>query len=411
MNYPISNIRENMLINPGESFLKDAGDRPPLGLLYLSSALNANGISNSVHDMNHESLEDVVKAVERETPLRIGVSVYTTPNKPVAYNLMSTLKKKFPNKMYFVGGHHINAAPKDFAGLSEMAVQGHGEDLLVAISTFNATVNKFDINRYPIPNRDAVANNNYDMKIEGRPSTLMTTVRGCPFDCIFCGNYDRKVKRRDEDNVKQELDEIANKHKLQGVYFTDDSFTLNREHASMVMKNAKEQGLVYRIATRASLLNEDIIKEMKDTGCVYVGLGIESGNDEVLKNCNKHMTTAQNEKAVELLGKHGISTKGFFIIGLPGETEKTAQETIEFALKLKKKGLTDADFYPLVPYPGTKIWKDPSKYGLDIISDRADRYIQAGNADINPVINVRGGFNHSKIKTYLDKAKTLWNKS
>ena len=73
--------------------------------------------------------------------------------------------------------------------------------------------------------------------------------------------------------------------------------------------------------------------------------------------------------------------------------------------------LKDADFYPLVPYPGTKIWKDPSKYGLDIISDRADRYIQAGNADINPVINVRGGFNHSKIKTYLDKAKTLWNKS
>jgi radical SAM superfamily enzyme YgiQ (UPF0313 family) len=90
------------------------------------------------------------------------------------------------------------------------------------------------------------------------------------------------------------------------------------------------------------------------------------------------MTALQNAMAVGTIAKYGINVKGFFIIGLPGETEKTARKTIDLAKNLKKIGLKKADFYFLTPFPGTPIWNNPKKFAIEITNRDFTKYLEAG---------------------------------
>jgi radical SAM superfamily enzyme YgiQ (UPF0313 family) len=92
---------------------------------------------------------------------------------------------------------------------------------------------------------------------------------------------------------------------------------------------------------------------MAKSGCYYIAYGIESANSEILKNVKKKMTISAVEKAIEIAEKAGISTQGFFVFGLPGETEETMEETINFARKSK---LSRAQFLILDVLPGSELW-------------------------------------------------------
>ena len=127
--------------------------------------------------------------------------------------------------------------------------------------------------------------------------------------------------------------------------------------------------ITWRATTRSDLLDEELVISMKQAGCSIVCLGLESGNDEVLKKLQKGTTVAKQRNSVELCHKHGIKVKGFFIIGLPGDNEITVRQTIDFAKSLK---LEYADFYPLTPYPGTQLWNNPSKYDIEVIKPEND---------------------------------------
>lgn len=228
-------------------------------------------------------------------------------------------------------------------------------------------------------------------------------------NCIFCGNYDRKVRFRNPDNIAGELEQLLSAG-FTSLYFLDDAFTINKKHAKEVSDVVNDYAMPFRITTRADLLNEEIVEHMTKNGLEIASLGIESGNDQILKNVNKRMTTEDNLKAVRLLHKYGVNVKGFFIFGMPGEGPKEAEQTIKFAKQLKKEGLTSADFYCMIPFPGTPIYNDPEKYNGKILSHDWDRYLEVGKEEIEPVWET-DTLTAEQIKFYMKEAKKEWNKN
>jgi len=106
---------------------------------------------------------------------------------------------------------------------------------------------------------------------------------------------------------------------------------------------------------RADKVDFDFLKLAKRSGCWQVGFGIETGDQDILDRINKKLTLSQVENAVSLANKAGINTFGFFIFGLPGETEASMEKTIEFAKSLP---LDIAKFDICIPYPGTPYYKE-----------------------------------------------------
>ena len=206
------------------------------------------------------------------------------------------------------------------------------------------------------------------------------------------------------ENIKGEVRELK-KQGYDAVYILDENFIIKKEHFDAVTQIMKEEEMKYRVEFRSSNVNESIAKKLKDTGCIYTAIGFESGDDEILKRVNKKTSVEKNRKAIEILGKYEIPVKGFFIIGLPGETEETARKTVAFSEEMKYKGLTSADFYSLTPFPGSPIWDDPEKYGIKILSRDFDSYLQKED----PVIETEN-LSRDKIKEIVEEGRNKWKK-
>jgi len=132
-----------------------------------------------------------------------------------------------------------------------------------------------------------------------------------------------------------------------------------REHVVSICNLIIERGIEISWATpngiRADKVDEELLALMKKAGCYYVVFGIESGNQKILDNINKNETLADIERAVKLAHKSGMMTQGFFILGLPGETEETIKDSVRFAKRLP---LDRAQFLILDLLPGSALWKE-----------------------------------------------------
>lgn len=392
------------LISPDErKMLINAGDRMPLGTRYLSAALTENQIEHKVFDLNHDDETEVLRLVHKEKPEYIGLS-FLSPTAKQTKDLIAKIKKLSLDTSIIVGGFHVTNNPDDFSGLADVISPGYGEDGLVGLLDFSVP-NEFDINRYPIPNRQS--SERYSLNLEGLRASTMITSRGCPFSCVFCSNFDKQQKRRNIDNIAEELD-IIKSQGYQAVYLLDDTFTLNPLHVEDVTTELAKRGLKYRIETRATMLSEGTAKLLGETGCLVAGLGIESGSDEILKNSCKGQTTERVRQEVEHLNKYGVKTKGFFIIGLPGETEQTARQTINFAQELKGLGLAYADFYPLCPFPGTKVYSNPQSLGIEIKDRDYSHYLNGGRELICPTQTKQ--LSSERIKQLIIEARKQWTR-
>lgn len=363
------------LVSPNErEMLNDAGDRMPLGNLYLSSALKANRFDHKVVDLNHEDKQDFLGEIADVKPELVGLS-FMSPTYQQMKELSYDIRFASPDTKIVAGGFHVTNSP-DFPA---EIIQEYGESKLVNLLTGGNE--EFDINRYPIPNRSALPKDRYNYKLEGRKATTMITSRGCPMSCVFCSNFDKTQKRRSLDNIASEINEI--KEDYDAVYLLDDTFTLNREYASDVIDLLDAADMKYRIEARADMLGKRLVKKLSKN-CELVGLGVESGDNSILKRAGKNQTTDQVEDAVSRLNDYDIKSKGFFIIGLPGETYKTAVKTSLFARKLNRKGMKYADFYPLCPYPGTDILANPDKHGITIDEEDCSKYLNGGKELVVP---------------------------
>ncbi|MFZ3208958.1 MAG: hopanoid biosynthesis associated radical SAM protein HpnJ [Geobacteraceae bacterium] len=196
------------------------------------------------------------------------------------------------------------------------------------------------------------------------PYVSIYSSRGCPSRCIYClwpqTITGRVMRTRSPENVCQEVKWIMeNIPGVREISFDDDTFTADRRHAREVAEKLKPLGISWTINARANC-DFETLRIMREAGLRHVVVGFETGNDQILKNIKKGITRAQAIEFTRNCKKLGLSVHGAFIMGLPGETRETIQETIEFA---KAMDLNSIQASLASPYPGTEFYDLCKKEG------------------------------------------------
>jgi len=189
------------------------------------------------------------------------------------------------------------------------------------------------------------------------PYVSIYSSRGCPSKCIYClwpqTFSGRAMRTRSPQNVYDEVKWIVdNIPEMRELSFDDDTFTADRTHAREVAARLKPLGISWTINARANC-DYETLKIMREAGLRHVVVGYETGNEQILKNIKKGVTKQQAIEFTKNCKKLGLSVHGAFIMGLPGESHATINETIEFA---KALDLNSIQASLASPYPGTEFW-------------------------------------------------------
>lgn len=205
----------------------------------------------------------------------------------------------------------------------------------------------------------------FDPSATGRFVNVRTAI-SCPFSCSFCGfpEHAGKYQYADVSAVERELDSLVRHHPaVRFVTFTDDTFNVPPKRFKEILKMLirRDYPFGWHSFFRCQFADEETVDLMKRSKCQSVFLGIESGSDAVLRHMNKGVTIEKYKRGVDLLQRTGIVTFANFIIGFPGETEKSVDETIKFI------DAAGVDFFraQLWYYEHiTPIWRQREKYGI-----------------------------------------------
>ncbi len=235
-----------------------------------------------------------------------------------------------------------------------------------------------DLDSIPLPAWDLVDMMNFHRKVDGERCFGIIGSRGCSFHCAFCDQaiMGNKVRFRSVDNIVYEIREAISKYGVRNFEFFDDMFTVRKSRLVEFKEKTKDLNLSYRCNGRTDILTKETYQLLKESGCKVICFGIESGSQKILDRMNKNNSVENNYKAIKLAQGSGLVVIGYFMVGFPGESLSTINESIEF---IEKSDIDQAQFYTFIPLPGCDVYKRPYKYGVNIISkDFSDYFLVTG---------------------------------
>jgi radical SAM superfamily enzyme YgiQ (UPF0313 family) len=221
-----------------------------------------------------------------------------------------------------------------------------------------------DLDDMPIPMHELLPLQKYRMPLIKGPFTFIVTSRGCTAGCTYCikhVSYQYSVRLRSPELIMKELWVLKNLG-INNIHMYADLFTISRDQVVSLCKMMIEEGIHIRWTcnSRVDYVDEEMLQLMGQSGCRLISWGIESGNEQVLRHARKGAYPDKAERALRWAKKAGIMNWGYFIIGLPTETEETIRQTIDFAKRLP---LDIALFHVAAPYPGTPFFFEVVKEG------------------------------------------------
>lgn len=367
---------------------------PPFGLGYIATHLKRNDIDIEIIDAVNEkiSLTELDEKISIKRPRFIGINIFTTN-----YELVKKFVESLSIETHIiVGGMATKALYKrilKWETKNEIdIVIGDGELITHDIVTesfnrecfieypelkrrvfkidrnskyFIESISKLDVDRSLFINEPV-------LNIYEKNEVCIITSRGCIYDCAFCAaarsqNREFTVRERSEKSIINELVEIKNKYpEVESIRILDDIFLKSKDSIKMASKIFKDFNFEWRsmahIRTFSNVSELDII-ELKNSGCVELFIGIESGSPEILKRINKNVFPDRIISNLERLFKAGINVKGYFIFGFPEETEEDAEMTYSLALEIQKISIKygvrfRTSVFQFRPYHGTRIFKE-----------------------------------------------------
>lgn len=351
--------------------------RPSPSLGYLEQSLSDAGIECDILDMKlGHSFKDLVKRIDRFKPDLVGFAVFTLHHRTV-FKMIEKLKLRCSEIDVIVGGPHISIAKEETLKICsdiDFACVHEGEDLIVELCKgenlegikglvyrkdgqvcFNG-IREYENNlsRFNFPRLKKFELGRYANEI------LIISSRGCPYKCIYCSVHlvlGKKLRVRNVQHVVDELEYWYNKGK-RIFNFVDDNFTFYEKRVyefcdELERRNLKNIVLRASNGVRADRLNYKLLKRMKEVGFRSIGIGVESGNDRILKILRKGESVEQIEKAIRNTCELGYEVALFFVFGAPGETLQDIEDSIDLALKYP---VFKVDFYNLLPFPGTELY-------------------------------------------------------
>lgn len=206
----------------------------------------------------------------------------------------------------------------------------------------------------PLPRHELLPWQKYRAPLVGGPYTFLVSSRGCPAACRFCikhVSYGTSVRFRSPENVLAEIEQLI-RLGITDIHMYADLFTVNREHVRGISQGILDRGWKIRWTcnSRVDFVDEELLRLMARSGCWMISWGIESAEPAMLARMHKGITPEQVEQALRWSKAAGMMNWGYFIIGLPGETEESIRKTIDFAKRLP---IDLALFHIAAPHPGT----------------------------------------------------------
>ena len=442
---------------------------PPLGLLYLSSMFKEkNNVDLQIFDMHLNCIQMLQKntivnwkkvvddAIKKYKPDLVGISSMFGASFEGTKFVGETIKKHYKDIIVVCGGVHMtglannndeNLKFADFICLNESEYHflwlveylNNEKDTLTGVVVNNKTLLRNeadlipgshvvqDLDTLPIPDFGSVDLKNYYKYgiLSGAqtidydtPLATMQTVRGCIARCSFCAVRSFNglgVRMHSSKRVLEEIDLLYNKFGIRHVDFVDDDFTYDRQRVMEITDGIidRDYNFTWSIGNgvRLGSLDEEMLKNMEKSGCTYLSFGIESGDDEILRQMKKPLTLEILREKVKLLDIcPKIYYRANFITGYPGETKEQLQKTMDVAEKYP----WDWNLFSICkPLPDTDLWNELlennadfegvgnntdqdynySSYEGKVFNDAGDEYIFNTSYDFNLKSNFKNNKN------------------
>ncbi|HMR62988.1 MAG TPA: radical SAM protein [Anaerolineae bacterium] len=420
-----------MLVNPRFRLPIDTRTTPHLGLAYLAAVSERRGDEVLLFDADVED-ETITEAVRRFRPEIVGITA-NTPQVKSAWRTAAAIKS-VADIPVVLGGPHVSVLPAESVSRPEVDIvaRGEGEEIwlklcaiiekakaanpdftardlldsqaglldgLLGISYFTRDGQErhnpdhppiADLDTLPFPAYQYFKMDRYTNlqpatdAVDGARSFSVMTSRGCPYRCTFCSQSIMPIKwrARSPESVLAEWQHLVEKFDAQEIGVLDDSANIQVDRlekmADLLIKHkVNHVPWIFVNGIRANLATKELLGKLKKAGLKRTAFGVESGDPDILLSIDKkidHDTIRQafkNAKAV------GLETIGFFIIGLPGETEETMDRTIQFACEVDP---LIANFSMMTPYPGTKVYEIAKRQGRLLLDDWEDYVFFDGRA-------------------------------
>lgn len=424
-----------VLVNPYPHYatgINEATVYPPLGLAYIAGILEKHNYVCKIIDANILRMhnDEVLKNIEELNPDVACVSINVATAK-AGIALAHEIKKRFKKKV-IMGGVHASTEPERVLkqSLADAVVFGESEETVLELIK-----NKCDpmgikglaylendqlictTKRPLIQNLDDLPWPAYHLlpplklyKSRSRKSPVapIFTSRGCPYQCIFCSSSSKKsvfgptFRTRSPENVVAEIEYLVDRFGVKQIDVLDDNFTLNMERTEKICDLIIEKQIKVLInlqnGVRADRLTRELVFKLKKAGVYKAGIGIESGDEEIIKNIKKSLDLEQVKRAIQWFREAGVIVYGFFIFGHPGEDEEKMQKTINFAIEANPH---IANFNGSLPLPGTELYDIIAREGkfTDSVADGVDVGYQGGTYYFE-----LGKVNPTLINNYVKKA-------
>lgn len=331
-------------------------------ILHLASELYRNNYSYDIVDCSFKHRDKLIRNLSETQYKVIGVSTTCTIYAKYIKYLMDFIKSYQKDAKTILGGMFIVKIFKledDVSKLSKLAEYNAdyyvfnevGEQALIEILDYEIrsvgnihnvnniaflTENNYKINGYvPVDLNKSKS----DWSITPKSThAIIRTSKSCLFKCKFCDFpiIADQFQTKTMETIKYELDNIENAG-IPYLRFNDDTFNLPKKHFKEILKLLSQSDYSFKWISyiRCQYLDEQSVKNMVDTGCIGVFLGLESGNNRILQNMDKKVQVEEYYRGIEMLKRYGIPIYGTFVVGFPGETEESILDTINFINRTK----------------------------------------------------------------------------
>ena len=377
---------------PEEVFV--SGEIPNLAAAYLTNFLRRRDLAVEYVNLFQQEKERLGELLDRN-PLAVAITTtFYVINLPVI-EMVEFIRQRNPEVKIVIGGPLVSNHVRNYAGAElEAALEDLGGDYYIVEAQGEATLEQLlrtlrdggdpgivpnlvypeegglrrtvlqpeanDMNENVIDWADLAAGDDLGPTLQTR------TARSCAFKCAFCNYPTRagKLTLTSVERIEWELDRMAGLGNVENVVFIDDTFNVPLPRFKDICRLMIDKGYGFNWFSyfRCSNSDEEAVELMAESGCKGVFLGIESGSPSILKNMNKRATVEQYLAGIQMLKDAGVVTFGSFITGFPGESETTAQETLDF---IQGSGL---DFFRSQLWycePGTPILQRRDEFGIE----------------------------------------------
>ena len=373
---------------------------PPLGIASLSAQLSQRHIETRLFDCTFQTFDRVAKDLLAYQPDIIGISSMILLSRNT-FRFAELVRRKLPGTLLVAGGPMPTLYPERYIGLFDLVFRGetdlsfpnfcqdyftqrlerktlyelnlasypglYGRSLDLQVDNPIIHHSEQELRSFPIPDRSGFDHATYQKAWLGKNGTRTTSIMltlGCPFDCDFCSRpvFGHFYRKRDLDVVFEEI-RLIKQLGYDQLWIADDNFTLNLHVLGRFCQRMKGLQMKWSCLSRSTGITPEVARLMKEAGCQKVYLGLESGSDATLRLMNKKATLEDGAEAVHHFRQAGIQVAAFFIVGYPGETIDSIEETFRFSLLLP---LDEISFNVPFPLPGSNLFDrvsgiDPNK--------------------------------------------------